>query len=134
MFDLFHIGHLNLLRNAKAMCDFLMVGVTTDELIVEYKKKNAVIPFIERCEIVRAIDAVDAVVAQEDMDKFAAWDKLRFDVMFVGDDWHGTPKWMEIQEQLSRVGVRVIYFPYTKGTSSSLINGILETQRNNVPE
>ena len=134
MFDLFHIGHLNLLRNAKAMCDFLMVGVTTDELIVKYKKKNAVIPFVERCEIVRAIDAVDAVVAQEDMDKFAAWDKLRFDVMFVGDDWHGTPKWMEIQEQFSQVGVRVIYFPYTKGTSSSLINGILETQRNNVPE
>ena len=128
VYDLFHIGHLNLLRNAKNMCDKLIVGVTTDEL-VSYKNKKAVIPHNERMEIVRAIQYVDAVIPQENMDKFEMWEKIKFDVMFVGDDWYNTPKWEEIENKFKAVGVRIIYFPYTKGTSSTLINQTLEQLR-----
>lgn len=124
VFDLFHIGHLNMLKNSKSMCDRLIVGVTTDEL-VSYKKKKAVIPFEERLEIVRNIKFVDAVVAQESMDKFEAWKKLKFDMMFVGDDWYNTDKWNNYERQFNEVGVRVVYFPYHKGTSSTLINETL---------
>ena len=129
VYDLFHIGHLNLLRNAKAMCDFLVVGVTTDELMQQYKGKSPVIPFTERCEIVRGIRYVDVVVAQPDMDKMAAWERLKFDVVFVGDDWYKTPKWEGIEAEFAERGVRVVYFPYTQGTSSTLINEVLEAQR-----
>jgi glycerol-3-phosphate cytidylyltransferase len=129
VFDLFHIGHVNLLRNAKSMCDFLIVGVTTDELMHEYKGKSAVIPFVERCEIVRAMRYVDAVVAQPNMDKLAAWERLKFDVVFVGDDWFQTPKWETIEREFNDREVRVIYFPYTQGTSSTLINQVLEEVR-----
>ena len=129
VYDLFHIGHLNLLRNAKAMCDKLVVGVTTDELMAEYKKHKTIIPFTERCEIVRSIQYVDAVVPQYTMDKMGAWERLKFDVVFVGDDWFQTPKWEKIEADFKAVGVRVVYFPYTKGISSTLLNGILEEKR-----
>jgi len=128
VFDLFHIGHLNILRNAKSMCDKLIVGITTDEL-VSYKHKKAVIPFTERCEIIRAIKYVDAVVPQYTMNKFEAWQKLKFDVMFVGDDWFNTPKWREIEEKFKEVGVRIVYFPYTKGISSTIVNDLLVQER-----
>jgi len=128
VFDLFHIGHLNLLKNAKGLCDKLIVGVTTDEL-VSYKNKRAVIPFDERVEIVRNISFVDAVVPQSSMDKFEAWNKIKFDVMFVGDDWYDTPKWKELDLKFKDLGVNIIYFPYTKGTSSTLINETLESLR-----
>lgn len=130
VFDLFHIGHLNMLRNAKAMCDKLIVGVTVDELVA-YKHKKAVIPFEERLEIVRSIECVDVAVPQTTMDKFEAWQKLRFDLMFVGDDWYGTDKWKDYEKQFNEVGVRIIYFPYTKGTSSTLINQTLNILRTN---
>ena len=129
VFDLFHIGHLNLLKNAKGLCDKLIVGVTTDEL-VSYKNKRAVIPFDERVEIVRNISFVDAVVPQSSMDKFEAWNKIKFDVMFVGDDWYDTPKWKELDLKFKNLGVNIIYFPYTKGTSSTLINETLLKIRN----
>jgi len=129
VFDLFHIGHLNLLRNVKGLCDKLIVGVTTDELVL-YKNKQAVIPFMERMEIVRSIKYVDAVVAQSDMDKFAMWERLKFDVIFVGDDWFKTPKWNKLEAQFKKVGVDIIYLPYTKGTSSTLLNETLENLRN----
>ena len=128
VFDLFHIGHLNMLKNAKAMCDKLIVGVTVDELVA-YKHKKAVIPFEERLEIVRNIECVDVAIPQTTMDKFEAWQKLRFDVMFVGDDWYGTDKWKDYEKQFNEVGVRIIYFPYTKGTSSTLINQTLRSLR-----
>ena len=128
VFDLFHIGHLNLLKNAKGLCDKLIVGITTDEL-VSYKNKRAVIPFDERVEIVRNISFVDAVVPQSSMDKFEAWNKIKFDVMFVGDDWYNTPKWKELDLKFKDLGVNIIYFPYTKGTSSTLINETLESLR-----
>lgn len=128
VYDLFHIGHLNLLINAKSLCDQLIVGVTTDELVT-YKNKKAVIPYQERLEIVRSIKYVDAAVAQEDMDKFKMWEKLKFDVVFVGDDWYQSPKWEEIEDKFKDVGVRVIYFPYTKGVSSTLLNDVLSKLR-----
>tara|TARA_B110000211_G_scaffold164576_1_gene185779 strand:- start:13595 stop:14014 length:420 start_codon:yes stop_codon:yes gene_type:complete len=124
VFDLFHVGHVNLLRNAKGMCDKLVVGVTTDEL-VSYKNKKSVISFEERMEVVRSCRYVDAVIPQEDMDKYTQWQKVKFDVMFVGDDWFKSEKWQAIDQQFKEEGVRVVYFPYTKGTSSTLINNVL---------
>lgn len=129
VYDLFHIGHLNLLKNAKSLCDRLIVGITTDELLVKYKQKHPIIPFDERAEIVRNIRFVDAVIPQEDMNKFAMWEKLNFDVMFVGDDWYQTEKWQQFEKQFKEAGVRIVYFPYTKGTSSTLINEILVKER-----
>lgn len=128
VFDLFHIGHLNLLKNAKAMCDVLIVGVTSDEL-VSYKHKKAVINFQERMNIVQSIKYVDTVVGQYDMDKFAAWERLKFDIMFVGDDWHRTEKWQTYEKAFNEVGVKIIYLPYTRGISSTIINKILEQER-----
>jgi len=129
VFDLFHVGHLNLLRKARENCDHLIVGVTTDEL-VSYKHKKAVIPFEERILIVEAIKYVDEVVPQHDMDKLDAWERLQFDIMFVGDDWKGNPKWLKYEKQFSDVGVDIAYFPYTTGTSSTLINETLLNIRN----
>lgn len=128
VFDLFHIGHLNLLRNAKSMCDKLIVGVSVDEL-VKYKNKKAVIPFQERLEIVQSLKYVDAAVPQYDMDKFAMWEKLKFDLMFVGDDWYASDKWREFDKKFKEVGVKIIYFPYTRGTSSTLLNEVLNKIR-----
>lgn len=128
VYDLFHIGHLNLLKNAKGLCDKLIVGVTSDEL-VSYKNKKAVIPHPERMEIVRNIKHVDAVVPQNDMDKFAMWERLKFDIMFVGDDWFKTEKWKELDRKFQEVGVKIVYFPYTQGTSSTLINETLKNLR-----
>ena len=124
VYDLFHIGHLNLLRRAKAMCDYLIVGVTVDEL-VEYKHKRSVIPFEERIEIVRSIRYVDEAVPQISMDKMAAWEAYRFDVMFVGDDWKNTDKWNQLEIDMAEKGVDIVYFPYTKSTSSTLLNQTL---------
>ncbi len=133
VFDLFHIGHLNMLKNAKALCDKLIVGVTVDELVA-YKHKKAVIPFEERLEIVRNIECVDVAIPQRSMDKFDAWKKLKFDVMFVGDDWYGTDKWKEYEDKFNGVGVKIIFFPYTKGTSSTMINNTLNSLRDQAGE
>ena len=121
VFDMFHIGHLNILRRAKEQCEYLIVGVSTDELVKEYKNKTPIIPFEERAEIVQSIDCVDEVVAQENRDKFWAWKKIGFDVMFVGDDWKGKPLFVEVEEEFKKVGVDVVYFPYTKDTSSTIL-------------
>ena len=124
VYDLFHIGHLNLLRNAKAMCDKLIVGVSEDKL-VGYKNKKAVIPFQERLEIIQSIDCVNAAVPQSNLDKYAMWEKLKFDIMFVGDDWYADERWKELDKKFAEVSVKIIYFPYTKGTSSTLIREVL---------
>lgn len=121
VFDMFHIGHLNILRRAKEQCDYLIVGVSTDELVKEYKNKTPIIPFEERAEIVQSIDCVDRVIAQENRDKYEAWRELKFDVMFVGDDWKGKPLFMKVEEEFKKVGVDVVYFPYTKDTSSTIL-------------
>jgi len=129
VYDLFHIGHLNILKNAKSLCDKLIVGVSSDKLVQEYKGKTPIIPFEERLEIIRNIKYVDAVVEQDTMDKLSIWEKLKFDIMVVGDDWHNTKKWKIIEEQLENKGVSTMYFPHTKGTSSTLINEILHKER-----
>lgn len=128
VFDLFHIGHLKILQKAKSNCDFLIVGVSNDEL-VSYKYKKAIIPFSDRIEIVKNIKCVDMVVEQKSMDKMEAWKKLDFNKMFVGDDWKGTEKWLQYEKEFSAVGVEIVYFPYTKGVSSTLINNTLRNLR-----
>jgi len=132
VFDLFHVGHLNLLMSAKSMCDQLVVGVSTDEL-VRYKNKKPVIPFEERIQIVRACRFVDVALPQSSLDKIEAQKRINFDVLFVGDDWYGDSSWETIEEQLSNIGVRVHYFPYTKSTSSTLINQTLQGLREESP-
>lgn len=125
VFDLFHIGHLNILKRAKEQCDHLIVGVSTDEVVKGYKKKKPVIPFEERIAIVEAIKYVDEVVPQTSMDKFEAWEKLKFDAIFHGDDWKGSKMYEEIEKKFSAVGVEMVYFPYTKGTSSTILGDVL---------
>lgn len=121
VFDLFHVGHLNILRKAKEQCDYLIVGVSTDELVMEYKNKQPVIAFNDRKSIVEGIKYVDEVVPQTNRDKFSAWETLKFNLMFVGDDWKGSPLFNEMEEKFKKVGVDIVYFPYTKGVSSSLV-------------
>lgn len=125
VYDLFHIGHLNLLKKAKENCDKLIVALTTDEL-VKYKGKTPVITLNERIEIVKAIRYVDEVVVQDDLDKFNAWKRYHYDILFVGDDWKGTDKWNKYERQLAEVGAKVMYFPYTKTTSSTLLTDVLK--------
>ena len=127
VFDLFHIGHLNLLRNAKAMCDKLIVGVTVDELVA-YKGKRATIPFEERIEIVRGIKYVDVAVPQYDMNKLEACKKFGATYLFVGDDWYGTEKWKAYEKQFADEGIKIVYFPYTKGISSTQISEELKNK------
>jgi glycerol-3-phosphate cytidylyltransferase len=126
VFDLFHIGHLNLLKNARNLCDKLIVGVSTDELVKEAKNKTPVIPFTERMEVLSSCRYVDAVISQESRDKFLAWEKIKFDVLFVGDDWFQQDSWKVLESKFTAVGVRIIYLPYTKTTSSTLINKIID--------
>lgn len=128
VFDLFHIGHLWLLKNAKSMCDRLVVGVTVDEL-VSYKGKKSVIPFEERIEIISSIKYVDAAIPQYEINKIDMLDKIKFDILFVGDDWYGDLNWKSMEEKLSKDNVKVVYFPYFKGQSSTKINTILEKNR-----
>tara|TARA_B110000027_G_C16122401_1_gene304083 strand:- start:7292 stop:7753 length:462 start_codon:yes stop_codon:yes gene_type:complete len=124
VFDLFHVGHLNLLQTAKSMCDKLVVGVTVDEL-VKYKGKKSVIPFEERLRIVQSIKYVDAVIPQYNMNKIQMCDKIGAKLLFVGDDWYNTDKWKKYEEEFSLIGGKIVYLPYTKGTSSTLLNETL---------
>ena len=128
VYDLFHIGHLNLLRNAKGMCDKLIVGVTTDDLVL-YKGKKPLIPFEDRIEIVRACRYVDAAIPQYDMDKLAVCKKIGAQMMFVGDDWYASDKWEQYEAQFKENGIRIVYFPYTKGVSSTIITKALYNSR-----
>lgn len=120
-FDLFHVGHLNILEKSKEMCEHLIVGVSTDEVVYGYKHKHPVIPFDDRMKIVKAIRYVDEVVPQTSMDKFQAWEKLQFDVMFHGDDWKGSALYNEYEKKLKDVGVGIVFIPHTEGVSSSII-------------
>lgn len=128
VFDLFHIGHVNILRNARSLCDKLVVGVTVDELVA-YKGKKAVIPFMERIEVVRACRHVDVAIPQLSIDKVEAVRKLNADRLFVGDDWYQTERWRDMETELQGMGCSVIYFPYTQGISSTLINKTLARLR-----
>lgn len=132
VFDMFHIGHLNILRKAKEQCDYLIVGVSTDELVQKTKNKIPIIPYKERAEIVSAIKYVDKVVPQEDKDKMAAYNKYKFNVMFVGDDWKGSELFSKCEKELNEKGSKVVYFPYTKSTSSTILREkVLNYGKNN---
>ncbi len=123
VFDMFHVGHLNLLRNAKEMCEYLIVGVNSDELVYQYKGKKAVINEIQRREIVNSIKYVDRAEIVNTLDKVDAYSKYKFDVIFIGDDWKGSERWNQTERDLARFGVKVIYLPYTKNLSSTQLRG-----------
>ncbi len=125
VFDMFHIGHLNILKRAKEQCDYLIVGVSTDDLVEHDKNKTPIIPFENRCAIVEAIRYVDKVVPQKDKNKYGAWEKYQFNKMFVGSDWKGTPQWNAFEKQLAPHGVEIVYLPHTDGISSSILRETL---------
>ncbi len=126
VYDLFHIGHLNILRRAKERCEHLIVGVSTDELVETYKHKRPVIPFEERIEIVRAIRYVDEVVPQTSMDKIKAWEALHFNALFHGSDWKGSSMYDEVEARLKQIGVDMVFLPHTEGTSSTILAETLQ--------
>ena len=125
VFDMFHVGHLNILKRAKEQCEILIVGVSTDELVKNYKKKIPVIPFEERKEIVESIKYVDRVVPQTSMNKMEAWKQLHFDAIFHGDDWKGSNLYNEVEAELNKVGCDMVFLPHTDGTSSTLLAEVL---------
>ena len=126
VYDLFHVGHLNILKHAKSQCDYLIAGVVSDEKCVTAKGNPPVVPLVERLAIVEAIKFVDEVYAETLPDKVDVWRELGFDVIFKGDDWRGTPKGEKLQADFDAVGVEVCYFPYTIHTSSTLLRLTLE--------
>ena len=125
VYDMFHIGHLNILKRAKEHCDYLIVGVSTDELVKDYKGKTPIIPYEERVAIVEAIKYVDKVVPQTSMNKMKAWEKLHFDVMFHGSDWKGSDMYNKLTEEFGKVGVEIVFLPHTAGVSSTLLSEVL---------
>lgn len=126
VFDMFHIGHLNILKKAKENCDYLIVGVSTDELVEKYKNKTPIVSYEERKTIIESLKFVDEVVPQENRDKYRAYEQYNFDVMFVGDDWKGNTLFTKLENRFKKLGVEIIYFPYTKGTSSTILREKLE--------
>lgn len=125
VYDMFHIGHLNILRNAKQRCDYLIAGVVTDDVVRQVKKKAPVVPLFERMEIVGSMACVDEVVADWSSDKFDMWKQLKFDIFFKGDDWKGTVKGARLERLFAEVGVDVVYFPYTPHTSSTRLRALI---------
>lgn len=126
VFDMFHVGHLRILERARRKCDELLVGVATDELSSQVKGKAPVVSFEERREIVAALRCVDRVVMQTENDKVRAWEEWGFDVLFKGDDWKGTAEYLSLEERFAPLGVQIVYFPYTKFTSSTMLRESLE--------
>ena len=119
-FDMFHIGHLNLIKNAKRHCDYLVVGVNSDDLVESYKNKRPIIPLDERVEIMRAIKYVDEVIVTNTLDKKEIWEKVRFNEIYIGDDWKGNERW-ETGKEMEQLGAKLVFLPYTKDTSSTML-------------
>lgn len=130
VFDMFHIGHLNILKRAKEQCDYLIVGVSTDEVVQNYKNKTPIIPFAERIAIVQELKCVDRAVPQTSMDKMEAWKKYHFDALFHGSDWKGSDMYNKMIEEFSEVGVDVVFLPHTEGVSSTLLSEVLHKLNN----
>ena len=120
-FDMFHVGHLNLIKNARKHCDYLIVGVNTDELVEGYKGKRTIVPFEERIAIVESIRYVDEAVKVNTLDKLSTWQNKHYDLLFIGDDWKGSQRWIETERQMLPYGVKVVYLPYTPTTNSTVI-------------
>ena len=123
--DMFHIGHLNILLRARERCDRLIVGVVTDEALAVAKGRLPIVPLAERAEVMSQLDLVDEVVTDFSSNKLEVWRRLRFDVLFKGDDWRGTAKGDKLEADMASVGVEVCYFPYTTHTSSTLLRAML---------
>ena len=124
-YDLFHVGHVNLLRHARSQCDYLVAGVVSDEKCERTKGVRPFVPLMERAEIVRSIAFVDEVYEEHVATKLEAWQDVRFDRIFKGDDWRGTPKGLKLEQEFASVGVEVVYFPYTVHTSSTMLRRAL---------
>lgn len=120
-YDMFHIGHLNLLRHAKEKCDYLIVGINADELVQAYKNKTAIVPLEERMEIIAALKYVDKVVPCYTLDKKVAFKNNHFDKLFIGSDWKGNPRWAETEKEMAELGVSLEFLPYTQNTSSTML-------------
>ena len=121
VYDMFHIGHLNLLNNAKKQCDYLIVGVNTDRLVMEYKNKIPMVSEKDRAKIVESIKAVDKVILTDTLDKEKILKTVKYDVIFIGDDWANNPRWLKTKEDMKKYGIDVLFLPYTKGISSTLL-------------
>lgn len=126
VYDLFHVGHLNILRHASTLCDSLIAGVVSDEMALLTKGKTPVIPTMERLEIVRSINHVDRALVEDVPEKLTMWERVGFDVIFKGDDWRGTAKGDKLERDFAAVGVEVVYFPYTSHTSSTFLRRVLD--------
>jgi glycerol-3-phosphate cytidylyltransferase len=126
VFDMFHVGHLHLLKKAKNHCNYLIVGISSDELVEQYKKKKPIIPFEHRLEIISSLSIVDEVVVQTHRDKVKQYHDIGFDVMFVGDDWKGDALFNSVEVELRKFGANVEYFEYTKHVSSTKFTSILQ--------
>lgn len=127
VYDLFHVGHLNILRRAAEHCEHLVAGVVTDDVVRRAKGRKPVVPFEERCEILRSIRHVDEVVADPYVDKFDSWREFRYNLIFKGDDWRGTKRADLLERRLAEVGAGIVYFPYTRQTSSTLLRRVVAT-------
>lgn len=126
VYDMFHVGHLNLLQNAKKQCDRLIVGVNSDRLVMEYKHKKPVISEENRLRIVENIKAVDEAVIVDTLDKLSAYRQLGFDAVFIGDDWKGNARWAQTEKDLAPYGAQVVYLPHTPDISSTGLRIIRE--------
>ena len=126
VYDMFHIGHLNVIRRAREQCDYLIVGVSTDELVQKEKNKTPIIPYEERAAIISALKYVDQVVPQHNKNKRAAWDTYHFSKMFVGSDWKGTPQWESFEAEFAPLGVEIVYLPHTDGISSTKLASVIK--------
>lgn len=124
--DMFHHGHLNILKHARPHCDILIAGVVTDEMVLRVKGKEPMVPLAQRMAVLEALEIVDEVVVDDSPDKVAMWHRLHFDVVFKGDDWKGTPKGDALEAGMAAVGARVVYFPYTPDVSSTAIRRSLD--------
>lgn len=133
VYDMFHMGHLNVIQRAKEQCDYLVVGVSTDELVRSEKNKTPVIPYEERSAIVAALKAVDEVVPQVDKNKLGAWEKIHFDKMFVGSDWKGSAQWKRYEEEFKPLGVEIVYLPHTDGVSSTQLTEVIKNMLGEKP-
>lgn len=126
VFDMFHVGHLNIIEKAKEYCDYLVVGVSTDDLVKSYKGKAPVIPYVDRKRIVESVKWVDRVIPQVDRDKLKAYDEIKYDVMFVGDDWRGDSLFAKLEQELAARGAKIVYFPYTQSVSSTILSAVIQ--------
>jgi glycerol-3-phosphate cytidylyltransferase len=125
VFDMFHIGHLNILRNARLACDYLVAGVVSDDRAFDAKGQAPIVPLAERLEIVSSVRFVDEAVVEDVPSKLEMWERIRFDVIIKGDDWRGTAKGDKLERDFAAVGVEVVYLPYTMHTSSTMLRRVL---------